>query len=286
MNTLESCTITSPFGEEEECAKFIIDDTESGFLLSAITQENQEYTFSCWLRSESSGSLSAGGSDRATSETWLKRKVTFTADSEDFVLTFGVVGTYYIYHAQLEIGNKATDWRQAPEDVDQSISDTANELHQYVTEQSTSITESCEEIILQALQSYTQTGDFESYKETVEAQLSLMADQMQLKFTETTSKLETINNDLQEKFNSITKYFTFDINGLTIGQVDNPNKVVIDNDEIAILVNGNVVQRFDAYGRAQIPELNILKSLTLPGGYLLTEDENGNVNLEYAGGAS
>lgn len=286
MNTLESCVTTSPYGDEEECAKFTIDDTESGFLLSAIMRTEQEYTFSCWLKSESSGSLSVGDSTFTSGETWIKRKATFTADSEDLALVFGTAGVYYIYHAQLEIGNKATDWRQAPEDVDQSISDTANELHQYVTEQSTSITESCEEIILEALKSYTQTGDFESYKQTVESQLSLMAEQMTLKFTETTTKLESVNDDLQEKFNSITKYFTFDINGLTIGQVDNPNKVVIDNDEIAILVNGVVVQKFDAYGRAQIPELNILKSLTLPGGYLLMEDENGNVNLEYAGGAS
>lgn len=285
MNTLESCVTTSPYGDEDECAKFTIDDTGSSFLLSAIIQTGQEYTFSCWLKSESSGSLSAGDSAFTSDETWTKRKTTFTADSEDFALVFGVTGTYYIYHAQLEIGNKATDWRPAPEDVDQSISETANELHQYVTEQSTAITNSCEEIILEALQSYTQTGDFESYKETVESQLSLMADQMQLKFTETTTKLEAVNDDLQEKFNSITKYFTFDIDGLTIGQVDNPNKVVIDNDEISILVNDSVVQEFDAFGRAQIPELNITKGLNLFG-YQISEDEDGNVNMEYAGGAS
>lgn len=285
MNTLESCVTTNPYGDEEECAKFTIDDTESSFLLSAIMQTGQEYTFSCWLKSESSGSLYAGDGTFTSDETWTKRKTTFTADGEDFALVFGATGTYYIYHAQLEIGNKATDWRPASEDVDQSISQTANELHQYVTEQSTAITNSCEEIILEALQSYTQTGDFESYKETVESQLSLMADQMQLKFTETTTKLEAVNDDLQEKFNSITKYFTFSIDGLTIGQVDNPNKVVIDNDEISILVNDSVVQRFDAYGRAQIPELNITKGFNLFG-YQISEDEDGNVNMEYAGGVS
>jgi hypothetical protein len=31
------------------------------------------------------------------------------------------VGTFYIYHAQLELGHKATDWTPNPEDVDQDI---------------------------------------------------------------------------------------------------------------------------------------------------------------------
>lgn len=90
-------------------------------------------------------------------------------------------------------------------------------------------------------------------------------------------------NDLYEKYNAITKYFTFDIDGLTIGQIDNPNKIVIDNDEISILVNGNVIQKFDSFGRALIPELNITRSLNLFG-YAIEQSQNGNVNCVYVGG--
>lgn len=90
-------------------------------------------------------------------------------------------------------------------------------------------------------------------------------------------------NDLYEKYNAITKYFTFDIDGLTIGQIDNPNKIVIDNDEISILVNGNVIQKFDSFGRALIPELKITRSLNLFG-YAIEQSQNGNVNCVYVGG--
>ena len=80
---------------------------------------------------------------------------------------------------------------------------------------------------------------------------------------------------------TITKYFTFNINGLTIGQVDNPNKVVIDNDEISILVNNVPVQEFKADGTALIPSLKITRLLNLLG-LQITEDAN-NINCDYVG---
>ena len=117
-------------------------------------------------------------------------------------------------------------------------------------------------------------------KEEMDAALKLLSDEMTLKFTQTNQTIEGVDSDLQEKFRTITKYFTFDINGLTIGEVDNPNKVIIDSDMISIMVNGVPVQQFDAMGRALTPELMITKSLTLLG-YQIVKDENGNVNCGY-----
>ena len=169
--------------------------------------------------------------------------------------------------------------------VNDEITKTSNEFQEIVVEQHTTIMNDFEQIVFTALQSYTATGDFEAYKETVSLQLALLAEQMTLQFTETTKHIEDVNGVLQEQLNTITKYFTFDIDGLTIGEVDNPHKVVIDNDDISILVNGVVVQKFDAQGQALIPELNITKSLNLLG-YVLEEDALGNLNCAYAGGDS
>ena len=91
-----------------------------------------------------------------------------------------------------------------------------------------------------------------------------------------------INEDLQSKYNNIAKFFSFDVDGLTIGAVNNPNKVVIDNDEISIMVNGIVVLRLDSEGRALIPELKVTRRLELFG-YVEEMDENGNVNCVYIG---
>lgn len=169
-------------------------------------------------------------------------------------------------------------WKKFTEDVDEEL----DEIKRTVQEQYTQIITDTEQIVLSALESYVETSNYEEFRKSVESQLQLLADQMTLKFTETTSQIEEVNGDLQTKFNTITKYFTFDINGMTIGASDNPNKVVIDNDEISILVNGIAVQRFDANGKAEIPELNIVKSLSILG-YLIEEDADGNVNCEYIG---
>lgn len=169
--------------------------------------------------------------------------------------------------------------------VANEVEASSKELKEIVVVQNTTMTNDFEQILFNALQSYTETGDFEAYQNIVSSQLALLAEQMTLQFTETTKHIEDVNGALQEQLNTVTKYFTFDIDGLSIGQVDNPNRVVIDNDEISILVNGVTVQKFDAQGQALIPELHITNKLNLFG-YVIEEDSKGNVNCAYAGGDS
>ena len=158
-----------------------------------------------------------------------------------------------------------------------------SEVQSVVVSQSSSMVATCEEIILSAMSDYVETGNFTSFKETVESQLKILADEISLNFTSVTDQIEDVNGDLQEKFNTITKYFTFNVDGLTIGQTDNPYKVVIDNDRYSMYVNGVEVLWFDAEGKAHIPEMEVTKKLNIFG-YLMEEDENGNVNCEYVGG--
>lgn len=155
-------------------------------------------------------------------------------------------------------------------------------LSQRITDQSTSLINTCNEIILSALSSYVETSDYETYKETIESQFKLLSDEMTLKFSETFQQIANVNGDLQEKYNTITKYFTFDVNGLTIGQVDSPYKVVIDNDRYSMLVNGIEVLWL-ANGIVHTPEIEVTRALKLFG-YLIDQDSAGNVNLEYVGG--
>lgn len=116
-NILESCLTDSPIGKNEECAKFVIDDPTVPFVMQRILTPGQEYTFSFWLMSDADGSVM----DFPSTTSWQKYTLTFEATQHDLMLNFGVVGTYYIYHPQLEIGAKATDWTPAPEDTDDAL---------------------------------------------------------------------------------------------------------------------------------------------------------------------
>lgn len=129
MSTLSSCNITSPYGKDDVCAQFVIDDVNIPFVLNNITTPGQNYAFSCWVKSDSEGSIIvANTSFTCSSKSWVKVSVKFTASSEDVSILFGVAGTYYIYRAQLEIGSTATDWTPAPEDVSDSITDVSTKI--------------------------------------------------------------------------------------------------------------------------------------------------------------
>ena len=164
-------------------------------------------------------------------------------------------------------------------------------LRNEILEQSTTLTRDTEQIIMTALKSYVETGDFEEFKTTLEAEFLVWAEGIYGRVKATEDNLESVNKDLQDKFNTISKYFSFTINGLEIGATyidDNgeekksPNQVIIDNDEISIMVNGVAVQRFDADGNALIPILKVEKSANILG--LVVNEDGTHINCSYVGG--
>lgn len=236
-----------------------------------------------WIRvrgNDGIGTIGPTGNDGKTSYLHIKYSndgKTFTANNGEELGAY--IGTLVDFTEVDSMNFDDYTWKKFTEDVDEEL----DEIRKTMLEQYTQIINDSESIIMSALESYVQTGSYEEFKRTTESQIKLFSEQMTLKFSETTSQLAEINGDLQTKFNTITKYFTFDINGMTIGAVDNPNKVVIDNDEISILVNGVIVQRFDSNGRALTPELEVTRSLNLLG-YQISKDSAGNVNCQYVGG--
>lgn len=168
----------------------------------------------------------------------------------------------------------------AEKDIEENRTQTTEVKNQIVI-QSTELINTCNQILMSALESYVETSNYEEFKSTLKTELEVWAAGISGRVTETESYIQNVNGDLQEKFNTITKYFTFDINGLTIGQVDNPNRVVIDNDQISILVNGLPVQEFKADGTALIPVLKVTTMLNLFG-LQITEDST-HINCDYVG---
>lgn len=116
-NTLKQVTTTDPYGKSSECGLFTVDTPDAAFVLSNIAITGQTYTFSCWVKSSANKSVTVNDQSFPSTTQWKKHAVTFVADSTDVRILFSNAGTYYIYHPQLEQGNKPTDWNPAPEDV-------------------------------------------------------------------------------------------------------------------------------------------------------------------------
>lgn len=164
--------------------------------------------------------------------------------------------------------------------VSGSMSGVTDEIRETILEQNTTVINDCTQILMSALKSYTEVGNFESFKETVEAQLRILADEISMTFTKSIEETNKVNNDLQSKYNTITKYFTFDIDGLKIGQSDSPFTVVLDNDLYSMQVNGVPVLWLDPDGKSNIPELKVTKLFDLFG-YHISMDERGRVNCAW-----
>lgn len=121
MNSLATATMTDPYGKVSDCIQFTIDDSSDPFVLDNIMIIGRRYTFSLWVMSAEAASLSAAGDTFVTNGAWNKYSTTFEASGTDLLLNFGEAGVYYIYHPQLEIGDKATDWTPAPEDQQEEM---------------------------------------------------------------------------------------------------------------------------------------------------------------------
>ena len=170
------------------------------------------------------------------------------------------------------------------QDIEESRNEVLNETNSMIVEQGTSIMNTCEEIIFSAFEMFVEQSKYDSFKQTVESQLSILADEINLRFTKTTEQIASVNGDLQKKFNIITKFFTFEVDGLTIGQVDNPYKIVIDNDRFSMFVNNVEFLWIDAVTQeVHTPDLSVTNRFEMLG-YLIEEDATGNVNCEYIGG--
>lgn len=166
-------------------------------------------------------------------------------------------------------------------DAQKSVTEVESTLTDKILEQSTSITRDTERILMAALESYAKTSDFGEFKKTFEAEFAVWAEGIGGRVTSAEETIEEVNGELQKQITEITKYFVFNINGLTIGQQDNPNKVVIDNDDITILVGDKVVQTFKADGTGLIPILKVTESANIMG-LQFTQDST-HINVDFTG---
>lgn len=166
MNSLSSVIMTDPYDKQSKCIRFLV-ETETAltdpFILENIMTEGQQYTFSLWLMTKTSASITVAGNKLEADGSWTKHSVTFTAESTDLTIEFNNGNVYWIYHPQLEIGNKATDWKPAPEDHSEELetrfSIEKDKIEAQFTEVTRSVTELGEVIESKRIKNITESAD-------------------------------------------------------------------------------------------------------------------------------
>lgn len=108
-------------GKEVTCAKFTIEDTTIPFVLKKIMTTGEEYTFSLYIKSDSSSSIIVAEKDIESPMEWKHSYVQFTAAEDNLEIVFGKTGTYYLYNSQLEKGKVCTEWTPDPDDTEENV---------------------------------------------------------------------------------------------------------------------------------------------------------------------
>lgn len=143
---------------------------------------------------------------------------------------------------KLEIGNKATDWTPAPEDVDEAINTER-------TERQSAIETKANEITSKVSETYVSNSAFEHYQNTVSTQFT----QTKKDFTwsinqsvtdaknEMSGQIDSVNgrlDGLKQTTDNVNSYMSFDNDALTLGKSDSAFKTKITNQEWSIQKNG------------------------------------------------
>lgn len=122
-------------------------------------------------------------------------------------------------------------------DARESVDSLASELRNEITEQSTSLTRSAEEIAMKAISETTFADDIEALNTEV-SELKVTSGKISLDFEKTGKKLDEVDGDLKSVIEDLQKHFEFTVDGLVIKAGDNSMSLLIDNDLIRFQKNG------------------------------------------------
>lgn len=123
-------------------------------------------------------------------------------------------------------------------DARESVDSLASTLRSEMQENVTSITRDTEQILLSALEEYALTEDVESLEQTLKSELSIMAEKITMSFESATQQIAEVDGELQTMSEELQKHFEFSVDGLTIKAGENAMNLVLDNDMIRFVKNG------------------------------------------------
>ena len=240
----------------------------------------EQYTISCYARkTDGNPKFNLGifeqtvyGYREITSE-WKLYSLTFTATEKMnttnnawaiFGCTAKSSGVIQMTGFKLEKGGKATDWTPAQAELEEKIyqevgsrisqesdrisldvSETIAKVREEVSTSYDEVLSEAQTSLEDALQDYVDTGDYEAYKESVSAQLEILAEQISMNFTETTESITEVNGELQSQFDELSKYIRFSTAGIEIGEEGKALELGIDNDMIEFRKNGVAIGWWD-----------------------------------------
>lgn len=169
-------------------------------------------------------------------------------------------------------------------DARNSVDFVESSLRNEIIEQVTTITRDTEQIVLAAMEKYVEESDLEELQKTMESEFAVMADRIAMNFTSTEEKIVSIDGDLQTVVEELQKHFEFSVNGLVIKSGENAMELVLDNELIKFMRNG---QQFGWWDGVNFHTGNIVVNLNERaqfGDFAFIPRSNGSLDILKVGG--
>lgn len=169
-------------------------------------------------------------------------------------------------------------------DARNSVDFVESSLRNEIIEQVTTITRDTEQIVLAAMEKYVEESDLEELRKTMESEFAVMADRIAMNFASTEEKIVSIDGDLQTVVEELQKHFEFSVNGLVIKSGENAMELVLDNELIKFMRNG---QQFGWWDGVNFHTGNIVVNLNERaqfGDFAFIPRSNGSLDILKVGG--
>lgn len=222
--------------------------------------------------------------------TKYSKKIPYPTDVANFInfqlLSEEVGKKWRIRNIKLEKGNKATDWTPAPEDVDNDLATTNNNVSNLI--HTTTDLSAQLNVTKQSIQSnVSEISQIQNNIATMKKETSTSIEQT----NKSISAVISSTNILQEKVNgsnetikNINTNFGFDAEGMTIGKSDSHFKTKISNERFSFTENGNEVAYF-ANKKMYITDGQFTNSMRV-GDFAFVPRANGSLDFKKVGGSN
>lgn len=191
-----------------------------------------------------------------------------------------VVGST-IDRIKLEVGNKATDWTPAPEDDQQYVNDTVNQLSQQLN---SAIEQSSTNIRTEISEQYYTKGQAGQLVSSINTEFEQTKTAFNFQFNQMTKNINDIQAGNDAEFTDIRKHIRFEDGNIILGESTNNVTLKIENNQIGFYVGGVKVSYWlvDETGanppKFYVTDGEFLNSLRL-GNFAWTPRNNGNLSF-------
>lgn len=174
---------------------------------------------------------------------------------------------------KVEKGNKATDWTPAPEDIVTDLENTKNDLSSSIDTVNGNLTNAVEDFDTELTEAIT------TIQTTMETQFSQTNESFEMTFAEIIETITNIDGTVNANYAELVKYIRFVDGTIILGEADNPLQLVLSNDRMSFLQNGEEIA-YISDNKLYIYDGEFLNSLTL-GRWAFIIEQDGGLSLNY-----